>query len=187
MQTNLGVAPLLGKGFFVPKISLPRQWKFGSIPEEVLNSSLSIYAKVLVGAITYHAFDDGESWPGQSRLSKLCSCSIPSINRATKELEEAGFLKIERRFGTTSKYQFISKNTPIPQIAVEIKPLSRGHDHKPNPYPKDRTPLSHRQTNETKERNFLTSLNEREKRPVTAGELVDRFLNPNKFKREIKT
>ena len=167
----------------MPKMSLPRQWKFGSLPEEVLNSSLSIYAKMLVGAVTFHAFDDGESWPGQTRLSRLCSCSVPSINRATKELEDSGFLKVTRRFGTSSKYQFISKNTHIPQIEVEIKPLSRGHDHKPNPYPKDRTPLSHRQTNDTKERDSFKRLNEREERPVSIGELADKFLNPNKYKK----
>src|SRR5579872_3335688 len=163
------------------RMSLPRQWKFGSLPEEVLNSSLSIYAKMLVGAVTFHAFDDGESWPCQARLSRLCSCSIPSINRATKELDEAGFLRVERRFGTTSKYQFISKNTPISQIEVESKPLSKGQHPKRNPYPKDRTPLSHRQTNETKERNFTKALNEREwreQKTVSMSELVDRFLNP---------
>ena len=102
----------------MPKVKIPRQWKFGSVPEEILESNLSVYAKIAIAAITFHAFDDGPSWPGTERLARLCSCSKRVIFRSITELEKAGFLKVSREKGKVNEYQFLSK-TSYPQSLVE--------------------------------------------------------------------
>jgi hypothetical protein len=114
-------------GVKMPKVKFPRRWKFGSIPEEILNSSISIYAKILIGAILYHSWNDGPAWPGINRLSKLCSCSKNSVIKAVKELEKSGFLNVERGLGKVNIYEFIEKTTPS-QGQVQTQPVP-GEDH----------------------------------------------------------
>ena len=129
----------------MPKMTIPRAWKFGSIPAEVLTSELSIHAKVLIGAITFHAYDDGPSFPGQARLARLCSCSVTKIHEATNELEEAGFLVVQRENGRSSSYQFLSKSA-TPGVVVSSQPLRVAH---PTPTPPVDPPLRPAQTNDT--------------------------------------
>lgn len=106
----------------MPKVKIPRQWKFGSVPEEILFSNLSIYAKMTIAAITFHAFDDGPAWPGTDRLARLCSCSKRAILRAIPELEKAGYLKVDRIKGKVNEYQFLTKTSayqsPVDKLVV---------------------------------------------------------------------
>ena len=93
----------------MPKVGLPRDWKFGSVPAAVFDTDLSPHAKLLIAAITFHAFDGGKAWPSKSRLSRFCSCSEKKIYSAIKELETAGWLQVTRKEGCSNDYIFIHK------------------------------------------------------------------------------
>ena len=149
-----GRRPANKKGELVGKVKLPRQWKFGSIPEEILLSELSVYAKVTIGAITYHAFDDGPSYPGINRLAKLSSVNRKSILRAIDELENAGFLKVDRVDGKSNSYEFLSKTSPweglVDPKPVLLKPLTSPSRASKVPKPVPPTDSNETKLNETK-------------------------------------
>lgn len=125
-------------------VELPRQWKWGSVPEEILNSNLNTYTKLLIAAITYHSFGNGPAWPGTERLAKLCSCSKRVIFRAIKELEQTGYLVVNRAKGQVNIYKFLTK-TGVPESPVDQeaeKPVTVGH-------PVSLKPVTQGNTNET--------------------------------------
>lgn len=150
------------------RVKLPRQWKFGSIPEEILLSDLSIFAKVTIGAITYHSFDDGPAYPGINRLARLGSMNRKSVMKAIEELEKEGFLKVDRVDGKSNSYEFLSKTSPS-QGLVENSPVLRADLTSPSQGPKTSKPVLPRDSNETKP-------NETKNKTLTPqGEFVDWF------------
>lgn len=142
------------------KVKLPRQWKFGSIPEEILMSNLSIYAKVTIGAITFHSFDDGPSYPGVNRLATLGSMNRKSVMKAIEELEAAGFLRVERVDGKSNSYEFLSKTSPsqglVSQELVPQKVLTSPSNASKVPQPVLPRDSNETKLNETQKERILT-------------------------------
>ncbi len=92
-------------------------------------SDVSCHAKVLIGAILFHSFDGGSSFPGFRRLEKLCSLSRPSISKAMVELEKGGWLKVSRVDGKPNNYEFVSLSTGkacLPPSEGLVKPVAQG-------------------------------------------------------------
>jgi hypothetical protein len=131
----------------VSEVKIPRQWTYAAIPSEIITcEDLSIYAKMMIGAITWHSWDGGKAWPSHETLAKLCSCSSRRIIHAMKELEARGWLQIERQKGRSNRYQFVSKLTTAPQSVVPPTPAQGSVGTAPDAV----LPLHHVHTNENK-------------------------------------
>jgi len=132
----------------MPEVRIPRNWKFGSIPQEILESDLSIYAKMLVGCILFHAWFSNKCWPGKKRLSKLGSMSERKVFDATKELEGSTppLLRVERVNGKPNVYEFLSSDTQAPRAGVEDEPRHTAPDTQA---PRAGVPRRHAPTNYT--------------------------------------
>lgn len=82
---------------------------FAVIPEWVLyHPDLSDGAKVLYGALQRHVGSTGTAWPGQERLATLLNCSVRTIKARTAELEQAGAIRKQRRFRSTTIYTLVA-------------------------------------------------------------------------------
>lgn len=73
---------------------------FAMVPEPLLFSGLSDRAVRLYGVLDRFAGQRVKAWPSRSTLAALMAgCSQRSVDRAVEELEESGYLKVERRRG----------------------------------------------------------------------------------------
>lgn len=134
-----------------------------------MNSNLSTYGKMAIAAITFHSYDDGPAWPGSERLARLCSCSKRRVLLAVKELETAGFLKIDRERGKVNTYEFLSK-TGYPQSPVKDSLDTHSHHTSDPESPLPPKLVTHGHSNET------LKPNETKERNITPqGEFVEWF------------
>src|SRR5258706_5092701 len=79
---------------------------FTQIPNVLLRTpKLSNNAKVAYSQLLSYAWANDKCFPGQDTMARDSGTSIATINRSIKELEEAGWLEIERRGqGKTNVY-----------------------------------------------------------------------------------
>jgi len=80
---------------------VPKKWKFGKLPTEIIESRISTHGKLLVACLLWHG--EGEVWPGIRRLALMMTSSRRTVDRALKELTSYG-LKIQRRPGGVNLY-----------------------------------------------------------------------------------
>lgn len=73
------------------------------VPEWLLDAEVSDRAKVLYALLGRYADDDGRAFPARRTLAKRLRCSVDSIDRATRELTDAGFLLVEPRYEATEE------------------------------------------------------------------------------------
>lgn len=71
---------------------------FTQVPNFILeNETLSTGAKLTYAMMLRYAWADKACFPGQKKLASDCGMGVRSVVRHTKELEEKGFIKINRR------------------------------------------------------------------------------------------
>src|SRR3954451_8566117 len=88
---------------------------FTQVPNFLLKDpKISANAKVVYSMLLSYAWNNDRVFPGQERMAKDIGTSQPTIARAVKELEDNGWLEIQRRGqGKTNvyilKYRIIEK------------------------------------------------------------------------------
>ncbi len=84
---------------------------FTMIPNEQLQQRLSISrgAKDLLHVLLSYAWGYNFCFPSQKRLAEGVQCSPDSIQRYTRELVEAGYIRTKRRYGTSTVYTLLDK------------------------------------------------------------------------------
>jgi DNA-binding MarR family transcriptional regulator len=86
---------------------------FTQIPNFLLNQTFSNNAKVVYAKLLSYAWHNNKVFPGQERMADEIGTSQPTIARALKELEEEGWLEIQRRGqGKTNVYILKYSITP---------------------------------------------------------------------------
>jgi DNA-binding transcriptional ArsR family regulator len=71
---------------------------FTQVPNILLKSkSLSANAKVVYAQLLAYAWTNSYCFPGQERMGEDIGASQPTIHRALKELQDSGWLEVERR------------------------------------------------------------------------------------------
>ena len=79
---------------------------FTQVPNHLLNSrELTFGAKVVYAKLLSYAWHNDRVFPGQERMAEAIGSKKSTVNKAIKELEEKGWLAIERRGqGKTNVY-----------------------------------------------------------------------------------
>ena len=86
---------------------------FTQIPNYLLNQTFSNNAKVVYAKLLSYAWHNNKVFPGQERMADEIGTSQPTIARALKELEQEGWLEIQRRGqGKTNIYILKYSITP---------------------------------------------------------------------------
>jgi hypothetical protein len=79
---------------------------FTQVPNLILNNKdLSFAAKVVYAKLLSYAWNNNRVFPGQETMAEELGTSQPTIARSVKELEDIGYLEIQRRGqGLTNLY-----------------------------------------------------------------------------------
>ena len=87
---------------------------FTQVPNFLLKDpKLSANAKIVYSMLLSYAWNNSCVFPGQERMAEDIGSSQPTIARAVKELEEHGWLEIQRRGqGKTNIYVLKYRITP---------------------------------------------------------------------------
>jgi DNA-binding MarR family transcriptional regulator len=89
---------------------------FTQIPNYLLNQTFSNNAKVVYAKLLSYAWHNNKVFPGQERMADEIGTFQPTIVRALKELEQEGWLEIQRRGqGKTNIYILKYSITPKKQ------------------------------------------------------------------------
>lgn len=88
---------------------------FVKVPHSVLlNTTLSVYARMTWITIAYHSRDGSDAWPSEQRLTQMLGISDSTLRRALRELERAGLIATTRRGrGQTNVYRLTDRSTPV--------------------------------------------------------------------------
>jgi hypothetical protein len=79
--------------------------------KQVLASDISPRAKIIGVAISIHMNGDcRQAWPSHSTLAKMCAVEKRTSERAVKELERAGLLRVSRMANRSNRYEM----RPVP-------------------------------------------------------------------------
>ena len=71
---------------------------FTQVPNCLLNNQdLSFPAKIVYAKLLSYAWNNNYVFPGQETMAKEMGTSQPTINRGIKELEQQGWLEVQRR------------------------------------------------------------------------------------------
>ncbi len=71
---------------------------FTQVPNHLLrNPKLSGNAKIVYAMLLSYAWTNNRVYPGQVRMGEDIGTSQPTIHRAIKELEQEGWLEVQRR------------------------------------------------------------------------------------------
>lgn len=84
---------------------------FSQVPEDLLDRSVSKVgdkAARLWGLLDRYAGRDGQAYPSRQTLARRLECTVDTVDRAVRELEEKGWLEVQRRPGTTSLYVLLN-------------------------------------------------------------------------------
>lgn len=97
------------------------------VPEELLRSGLSPRAIQTYGMLLRYADTDRRAWPRQSTLAADLKCSLPTIERAVRELRETGWITMRRR-GVIHGVEYLLNETGTSQDPVSDPSSVRGSD-----------------------------------------------------------
>ena len=88
---------------------------FTQVPNILLNdTNLSAQAKIAYAKLLSYAWHNNMVFPGQERMAEETGTSRPTITRAIGELEQQGWLEIQRR-GQGKTNIYILKHTVTPK------------------------------------------------------------------------
>src|SRR6266542_3706586 len=102
---------------------------FTQIPNILLKSPLTSNAKVVYAQLLSYAWTNDRCYPGQVRMAEDVGISQSTINRALKELEDAGWLSIEKRGqGKTNIYTltYVVNRARIVDKSIKSKAVIHG-------------------------------------------------------------
>jgi predicted transcriptional regulator len=94
---------------------------FTQVPNLLLKSSLSANAKVVYAQLLSYAWTNDRCYPGQERMADDLGSTKSTVNRAIIELQETGWLDVERRGqGKTNIYtlKYVVNNAKIVDKSV---------------------------------------------------------------------
>lgn len=87
---------------------------FTQVPNMLLNNTeLSAQAKIAYAKLLSYAWHNDRVFPGQERMATELGSSQPTMARAIKELEDGGWLEIQRR-GQGKTNIYVLKHTVTP-------------------------------------------------------------------------
>ena len=70
---------------------------FTQVPNILLRSSLTSNAKVVYAQLLAYAWTNDRCYPGQERMADDLGSTKSTVNRAVLELQDTGWLEVERR------------------------------------------------------------------------------------------
>ena len=70
---------------------------FTQVPNVLLKSKLSANSKVVYAQLLSYAWSNDHCYPGQERMADDIGSTKSTVNRAVIELQETGWLEVERR------------------------------------------------------------------------------------------
>ena len=73
-------------------------YTFGRVPTWLLDAAVSDRAIRLFALLTRYADREGRGFPGRRALAERLRCSVDSVDRALRELVDAGAVRIEERW-----------------------------------------------------------------------------------------
>jgi hypothetical protein len=73
-------------------------YTFGRVPTWLLDAAVSDRAIRLFALLTRYADRDGRGFPGRRALAERLRCSVDSLDRALRELVDAGAVRVEERW-----------------------------------------------------------------------------------------
>ncbi|MBV8893004.1 MAG: helix-turn-helix domain-containing protein [Acidobacteria bacterium] len=93
---------------------------FTQVPNILLKDpKVSANAKVVYSMLLSYAWNNAYVFPGQERLGEDIGLSQPTIARAVKELEQQGWLEIQRRGEDRAKPTSMSSNTGLNPLTAK--------------------------------------------------------------------
>lgn len=96
---------------------------FTQVPNVLLKSSLTANAKVVYAQLLSYAWTNDRCYPGQERMAEDLGSTKSTVNRAIIELQEAGWLEVERRGqGKTNIYtlKYVVNHARVVNKSVDI-------------------------------------------------------------------
>jgi hypothetical protein len=93
-------------------LKLPKEMRwmqdgFTIVPNAVLTAQLPKEQKLLYITLLLFAFKKKQCFPGCKTIGRLIGADERTIRRNLKKLEKAGWIKIEKRKGTSSVYYLL--------------------------------------------------------------------------------
>jgi hypothetical protein len=77
---------------------------------------LTAITKTIAVAISLHLNSNSwQAWPSRKRLAEMCSVSVRTVERAVKELERTGFLRVSRKSNCANRYEMRKSNGEVVQ------------------------------------------------------------------------
>jgi hypothetical protein len=109
-----------------PKSNRPSR-NFAPLPLAVLASDAPPRAKLLMLAIFHHDWDGEKAWPGQERLARIMSTTVDTVQRATQDCRDRGWLTTHgaRREGLTYEINVPDMNLQQFERAITTSSRSR--------------------------------------------------------------
>jgi hypothetical protein len=112
-------------------------YTFGRVPTWLLVEAVSDRSIRLFALLTRYADREGRGFPGRRTLAKRLRCSVDSIDRALRELVDAGAVRVEERWDVdgdggrlTNDYHLLEHREEDPgrtgaaDPAARVRPLS---------------------------------------------------------------
>jgi DNA-binding GntR family transcriptional regulator len=102
-------------------------WTFAQLPDVVLFSGMSSNAKVVFAALHKYSTMPKGAIPSHATLSERLGISVSTVRRSIDELVAEGFLHIEHRHGTSSRYTLLigEQTSNATLLTYEQTPRSR--------------------------------------------------------------
>ena len=99
--------------------------RYTTIPEWILDSKISDRTIRLFGVLNRYAGENRPAWPSRNTLAERLGCSVPSIDRAIRELVELGAVTVEeRRRGNGSRTSSLYHLWPSNEInKLKLEPI----------------------------------------------------------------
>lgn len=111
---------------------------FAALPHAMVQDpGISVNAKIVYAAIATHA---PNPYPSREKIASYLGCSISTVKRALKEIEAAGWVKVEYRYDkdgrrTSNGYTLLSKKR---RLRLTGDPIPGSHmSHKEEPIKKN--------------------------------------------------
>jgi len=94
---------------------------FTQVPNSILeDTNISVKGRFLYSLLLKFAWQEGQCFPGQTKLGELCGVTRYTISKWMKELEDAGYIEVERRGqGNTNIYRL--NISPHPYDDADVK------------------------------------------------------------------
>jgi hypothetical protein len=111
--------------------SIQRDFNFFVVPDALIDSELTPYAKTVYVVLARHADKSGSCFPAYKRIQKLGGCGKMSVVQAIKDLQAAGWLEYQRT-GRSNAYILMSAPRTSEVRPADNRSPPSGHEGQPN-------------------------------------------------------